>query len=71
MPAHWRSIPYGVPLPNQRCRVVDGRGRDCPDWVAGELWIGGVGVAAGYRGDPERTADRFVAYDGHALVSHR
>ncbi|CCH18637.1 non-ribosomal peptide synthetase [Micromonospora lupini] len=64
VPPHWRSIPYGVPLPNQRCRVVDGRGRDCPDWVVGELWIGGAGVAAGYRGDPERTAQRFVTHDG-------
>ncbi|MET8307435.1 amino acid adenylation domain-containing protein [Micromonospora sp. NPDC005173] len=64
VPAHWRSIPYGRPLPNQHCRVVDGRGRDCPDWVVGELWIGGAAVAAGYRGDPERTAQRFVAYDG-------
>ncbi|SCG39727.1 non-ribosomal peptide synthetase [Micromonospora humi] len=64
VPAHWRSIPYGRPLPNQRCRVVDGRGRDCPDWVPGELWIGGAGVAAGYRGDPQRTAERFVTHDG-------
>ncbi|MEV5693231.1 amino acid adenylation domain-containing protein [Micromonospora globbae] len=64
VPAHWRSIPYGFPLPNQRCRVVDGRGRDCPDWVVGELWIGGAGVAAGYRGDAERTAQRFVQHDG-------
>src|ERR1017187_813738 len=38
---HWRSVPYGFPLRNQMFRVVDGRGRDCPDWVAGELWIGG------------------------------
>ncbi|WP_246083838.1 AMP-binding protein, partial [Nonomuraea diastatica] len=38
VPAHWTSIPYGFPLRNQRYRVVDGRGRDCPDWVAGELW---------------------------------
>ncbi|WP_281284171.1 AMP-binding protein, partial [Nonomuraea deserti] len=35
--AHWTSVPYGFPLRNQRYRVVDGRGRDCPDWVAGEL----------------------------------
>jgi amino acid adenylation domain-containing protein len=62
--AHWRSVPYGFPLRNQSFRVVDGRGRDCPDWVAGELWIGGVGVARGYRGDPERTAARFVTVDG-------
>jgi yersiniabactin nonribosomal peptide synthetase len=62
--AGWRSVPYGFPLRNQVFRVVDGRGRDCPDWVAGELWIGGVGVARGYRGDPERTAAQFVVADG-------
>ncbi|MFB9832952.1 non-ribosomal peptide synthetase, partial [Actinoallomurus acaciae] len=60
----WRSIPYGVPLRNMRARVVDERGRDRPDHVPGELWVGGPGVATGYRGDPERTAARFVEYDG-------
>ncbi|WP_268778106.1 condensation domain-containing protein, partial [Sphaerimonospora mesophila] len=64
VPPHWRSIPYGVPLRNQMFRVVDGRGRDRPDWVPGELWIGGAGVALGYRGDPERTAERFVTSGG-------
>ncbi|MET8661493.1 amino acid adenylation domain-containing protein [Streptomyces griseus] len=64
VPAHWRSIPYGTPLSNQRFRVVDARGRDCPDWVPGELWIGGRSVASGYRNDPERTADRFVGHEG-------
>ena len=63
-PAGWSSVPYGVPLRGVRCRVVDAQGRDCPDWVAGELWIGGAGVADGYRADPERTADRFVTVDG-------
>ncbi len=64
VPSSWRSVPYGTPLRNVACRVVDSLGRDCPDWVAGELWIGGTGVAAGYRGDPERSADRFVSYRG-------
>ncbi|MBX6381794.1 MAG: amino acid adenylation domain-containing protein [Microbispora sp.] len=64
VPAGWRSIPYGKPLRNQKFRVVDGRGRDCPDWVPGELWIGGTGVALGYRGDPELTAERFPEHDG-------
>ncbi|MCX4849516.1 amino acid adenylation domain-containing protein [Streptomyces sp. NBC_00893] len=64
VPAHWRSVPYGTPLSNQRFRVVDARGRDCPDWVPGELWIGGGSVADGYRNDPERTADRFVMHEG-------
>lgn len=64
LPAHWTSIPYGRPLTNQAYRVVDSHGRDCPDWVAGELWIGGAGVAVGYRGDPVLTAERFVTWNG-------
>jgi dihydroaeruginoic acid synthetase len=64
VPAQWVSIPYGKPLRNQRFRVVDGRGRDCPDWVPGELWIGGDGVALGYRGDPGLTAERFPVLAG-------
>ncbi|GAA2612994.1 amino acid adenylation domain-containing protein [Actinomadura fulvescens] len=60
----WRSIPYGLPLGNQQFRVVDQLGRDCPDWVPGELWIGGAGVARGYRGDPRRTAAQFVTRRG-------
>jgi mycobactin phenyloxazoline synthetase len=53
-----------VPLRGVACRVVDELGRDRPDWVTGELWIGGAGVADGYVGDPERTADRFVVHEG-------
>ncbi|GIJ42518.1 non-ribosomal peptide synthetase [Micromonospora andamanensis] len=53
------SIPYGLPLRNQTFHVYDHDLRDRPDWVAGELYIGGVGVAAGYLNDPERTRERF------------
>lgn len=63
-PEHWATVPFGVPLRNVRCRVVGPSGRDCLDWVPGELWVGGVNVAAGYRNDPERTAQRFVEHDG-------
>ncbi|CRZ13592.1 non-ribosomal peptide synthetase [Mycolicibacterium neworleansense] len=64
LPAHWTSVPFGVPLPNNCCRVVDVRGQDCPDWVPGELWVGGRGIARGYRGRPDLTAERFVEHDG-------
>ncbi|MGW5385166.1 amino acid adenylation domain-containing protein [Nocardia sp. NPDC003963] len=63
-PAGWATVPYGAPLANVALRVVNERGEDCPDWVPGELWIGGLSVADGYRGDPGRTADRFVGHDG-------
>lgn len=63
-PEAWKAVPYGVPLGNVRCRVVNERGLDCPDWVPGELWIGGASVALGYRNDPERTAERFVEHEG-------
>ncbi|GAB2529045.1 non-ribosomal peptide synthetase [Nocardia heshunensis] len=64
VPQEWSAVPYGTPLRNVRCRVVGPSGQDCPDWVTGELWIGGPGVAAGYRGDAERSADRFVSHEG-------
>lgn len=44
----WSSIPYGRPLSNQSFRVVGEDGLDCPDWVPGELWIGGGSLADGY-----------------------
>jgi pyochelin synthetase len=58
----WRSIPYGKALANQRMYVLDRRWQDCPDGVPGEICIGGAGVAEGYLGDPERTAERFVEH---------
>ncbi|MFI9154631.1 amino acid adenylation domain-containing protein [Streptomyces sp. NPDC053367] len=58
----WVSIPYGRPLANQTWYVLDELGRDVPDWVPGQLYIGGAGVALGYWGDPEKTAASFVTH---------
>ena len=63
-PAQWTSVPYGTPLPNNACRVVAADGSDCPDWVPGELWFSGRGIARGYRGRPDLTAEKFVEHDG-------
>ncbi|GAB3934984.1 hypothetical protein GCM10027614_08970 [Micromonospora vulcania] len=60
----WRSIPYGVPLTNQSWHVRDAGLRPRPDWVTGELYIGGAGLALGYLGDEARTAERFVTDPG-------
>lgn len=58
----WRSIPYGVPMDNQTMHVLDRALAPRPDWVAGELYIGGAGVALGYWRDPARTAQSFLTH---------
>ncbi|MEV4579791.1 amino acid adenylation domain-containing protein [Nonomuraea jabiensis] len=63
----WASVPYGKPLANQTFHVLDAAMRSCPDWVPGELYIGGAGVAIGYLGDEGRTAERFVRHGGERL----
>ncbi|HEY2739634.1 MAG TPA: amino acid adenylation domain-containing protein, partial [Thermoanaerobaculia bacterium] len=50
----------GRPLPGVTVTVRDGEGSAVPIGVAGELWLGGPGVARGYLGRPELTAERFV-----------
>jgi len=54
-----RTSPIGRPLPSTRAWVVDARGIEQPVGVPGELWIGGPGVAEGYRHRPEQTEERF------------
>jgi mycobactin phenyloxazoline synthetase len=64
LPADWTALPFGTPLVNNACRVVSDTGDDCPDWVAGEFWVAGRGIARGYRGRPDLTSQRFVEHDG-------
>jgi amino acid adenylation domain-containing protein len=64
----WRSIPYGRPLPNQTMHVLNARMADCPSGVTGKIYIGGMGLARGYLGDPDKTARQFItAQDGRRL----
>jgi amino acid adenylation domain-containing protein len=58
----WTSVPYGYPMRNQRFHVLDEQMRPCPDWIAGELYIAGEGLARGYWRDPATTAARFVTH---------
>ncbi|MGB8509398.1 MAG: amino acid adenylation domain-containing protein [Pyrinomonadaceae bacterium] len=54
------AIPIGLPLSNTQAYVLDGRMGVLPVGVAGELYIGGLGVARGYLSNPALTAERFM-----------
>lgn len=54
------SIPIGKPLMNYQMYILDKNGECLPVGCAGELYIGGVGLARGYHRDPELTSRKFV-----------
>jgi len=55
------SVPIGRPISNTSCYVLDDEHHLTPIGVSGRLFIAGAGVARGYAGAPELTAERFAA----------
>lgn len=54
------TIPIGRPIAGVSIEVLDTAGQRVPVGVPGELYVGGLGVACGYLGAPDLTAERFL-----------
>ncbi|HBL29752.1 MAG TPA: non-ribosomal peptide synthetase, partial [Acidobacteria bacterium] len=52
-------VPIGRPIPGARAYVLDHHLHPVPPGLRGELWLGGAGIAQGYLGRPDLTAESF------------
>lgn len=55
------AVPIGAPVPGAVVHILDPWGEPLPAGAQGEMFVGGPGVAQGYHGKPDVTAERFVA----------
>ena len=57
-----QQSPIGLAIPDLQLYVLDARMEPLPIGVTGEIYVGGAGLARGYLGRPELTAQRFVPH---------
>jgi amino acid adenylation domain-containing protein len=61
------AVPIGRPIGNTCVRLLDRHGNPVPAGIHGELWAGGDGLARGYLGRTDLTAERFAPGEGERL----
>ncbi|MBD2300898.1 non-ribosomal peptide synthetase [Nostoc sp. FACHB-190] len=65
------SVPIGRPITNTQIYLLDTHLQPVPIGVAGEIYIGGLGVAQGYLNRPELTAQKFISHPLKNSTSER
>src|SRR3990167_6733557 len=55
-------VPYGFPMPNQNVYVLNAFDEHCPIGVAGEIYLGGIGLALGYWKNKQGTTEHFIIH---------
>ena len=66
-----KPVTIGQPVPNYLACVLDEQLRPVPAGVAGELCLGGIGLARGYLGRPELTREKFISLAGDGGATQR
>ncbi|MBE6876632.1 MAG: hypothetical protein E7496_07930 [Ruminococcus sp.] len=62
-------IPYGKPFPNTRYYILDEKQNLCPVGIKGIMYVGGLGVSAGYIGNEAENQKKFVSYQGERVCN--
>jgi amino acid adenylation domain-containing protein len=66
----YEILPIGKPLPNEQVYILNQANQLQPPGIAGELCIGGDGLARGYLNNPELTAEKFLTQFYRSYMSH-
>jgi amino acid adenylation domain-containing protein len=68
-PREGNQVAIGSPIDNMQAYILDGNRQPVPVGITGEIHLGGVGLARGYRNRPELTAEKFIPNPFYSAAS--
>ena len=67
----WLSIPFGHSMANQQLYIFNKQLQETPDWVRGDLYVGGAGIGQGYWQDKAKTDAAFIIHPSTGQALYR